>query len=130
MEQLASSSDTAAADPWLEAFADNVLDLAWAALERYQANHSGSAPYTLLRLRAAHPDDDSKQLAEKLSQKVGRAIRPDAVRQQLHRARVRFAEMLVRELADGLDQPSTDRIEEELVELGLYEHVRDVLPAD
>ena len=76
------------------------------------------------------PDAESEELAQKLGAKLGRSVRADAVRQQLRRARVRFAELLLEEVADGLDQATPDRIEDELISLGLFEHVRDLLPAD
>jgi hypothetical protein len=56
-----------------------------------------SASYTLLRLRADHPDHTSDQLAARFSSATGQTVRADAVRQKLRRARLRFAD-LVRDL--------------------------------
>ena len=117
-------------DPWLEGWRNNLLSIAWSKMEEYQSANPTSIAYTVLRLRAEHPGDDSKQLAEKLSEAVGRTIKPDTTRQQLRRARLRFAEMLVEEIADGLDQPDQTRVQEELISLGLYEHIKDALPDD
>ncbi|MEZ6097092.1 MAG: hypothetical protein R3C03_23195 [Pirellulaceae bacterium] len=50
------------------------------------------------------PEDSSTQLAERLSQAAGREIKADTTRQQLRRARVRFVEFLVSEIADGLQK--------------------------
>jgi hypothetical protein len=36
--------------------------------------------------------------------------------------------LLVEEVADGLADPSPDQVTDELIALGLYEHVRHVLP--
>jgi hypothetical protein len=107
-----------------------VLKLTWAELERYQRTHPGSIAFTLLRLRTDHAEDDSEALAARLSRKVARPFRADAMRQQLRRARLRFAELLVQEVANALDQPTPDDIEEELIALGLMEYVRDFLPPD
>lgn len=115
---------------WDDAWRQNVMDLAWARLQEHERTNAGSIAYTLLKLRGALPDASSNDLAEKLSEKLGKPVRADALRQQLRRARVRFAELLIEEIADGLDQPSADRIEEELISLGLFEHVRDLLPPD
>jgi len=116
--------------PWLSSWRRSVLDLAWAALEDYQRANKGNISYTLLRLRTEFPDDTSDELAQRLGKKLGRNVRADAVRQQIRRARVRFAELLVKEIADGLDNPTPDRIEDELVAVGLLDLVKDYLPAD
>jgi DNA-directed RNA polymerase specialized sigma24 family protein len=108
----------------------SMLDLTWSALEEYQRTHRGSIAWTLLRLRSDYPDDDSEQLAARLSKVLGRTYRADAVRQQLRRARLRFAEMLLEEIARSLDNPTPERVEEELIELGLMDYVRDLLPPD
>lgn len=115
-------------DPWLDGWRLNVLDLTWGALEQYERGRQGRIAFTLLRMRSKHPDDRSEQLAARLSEKLGHPVTAAAVRQQLRRARLRFAELLVQEIADGLDQATPDRIQDELVCLGLFEYVKDLLP--
>jgi RNA polymerase sigma factor (sigma-70 family) len=107
-----------------------VLDMAWKSLEEYQRQTPGNVSFTVLRLRADFPDDDSDQLAARLSAAAGKSCRADAMRQQLRRARVRFAQILLEEIARGLDDPSPERVEEELIETGLMPYVQDLLPAD
>jgi len=107
-----------------------VLDQAWKALERYEKGHPGSVAWTLLRLRADHPDADMEALAARLAEKTGRTLELPAVRQQLRRCRLRFAQALLEEVAAGLDEPTPQRVEEELRELGLLDYVGDFLPAD
>ena len=116
-------------DAWLAAWRGSVLDLAWKALQKEEETRAGTMPYTLLRLRTAHPGDTSERLAERLSKKMGKAVRADAVRQQLRRARLRFADLLISEIADNFDEPTPERIEDELVALGLLDFVRELLPA-
>lgn len=116
--------------PWEDVWTGNVLNLVWGRLQDYERTHEGSMAWSVLRLRADNPDDSSEQLAVKLSARCGHPVKADTTRQHLRRARVRFAEMLIEELADSIDQPNADRIEEELVALGLLEHVRGVLPAN
>jgi DNA-directed RNA polymerase specialized sigma24 family protein len=107
-----------------------VLELAWKALEEYQLSHPGSIACTVLRLRAQYPDDDSETLARRLGEKLGKPFSADALRQQLRRARVRFAQGLIEEVASGLNEPTPSRVEEELIEAGLMPYVRDFLPPD
>ena len=90
----------------------------------------GNVSYTLLRLRARYPDDDTGQLAGRLAGAVGRDYQLAAVRQQLRRARLRFAQLLVEEVSRSLDEPTPDRVEQELVDTGLMEYIRDFLPSD
>lgn len=119
------------ADPaWDEKWQSTVLANTWAALEHYQRTHRGSVAHTVLKLRVDHPDDDSPQQAERLSKAVGKAYNAAAARQQLHRARLRFAQMLLEEVSRSLDEPTPERVQEELVALGLMEYVREFLPPD
>jgi len=117
-------------DPWLGSWRRSVLELAFKALQQEDRQRPGSLAYTLLRMRADHPDDSSEQLAARLSKKTGTPIRADALRQKLRRARLQFADRLIAEIAGSLGDPTPERIEEELVALGLLEMVRDLLPAD
>lgn len=130
LNALADQNDDVEDDRWLVEWRQGVLDQAWSALERQQAQRAGNVDYTLLRLRADHPDDSSDQLAERLSRQLGEPIRPDAVRQKLRRARLRLVDLLIAEVAKGLNDPSPEKIEDELVALGLLEYLRELLPAD
>jgi RNA polymerase sigma-70 factor (ECF subfamily) len=114
-------------DRWLAQWRTSVLDLAWKALEEQDRSRPGSASYALLRLRTEHPDDSSEQLAARFSRAAGRTVRADAVRQKLRRARLQFADLLIEEISKGLHDPSPEKIEDELVALGLIDLVRDLL---
>jgi RNA polymerase sigma factor (sigma-70 family) len=116
------ADDEPAADPdeeWLAGWRRALLDNAWAALEEHQRARRGSVAHSVLRLAADHPDESSDRLAARLSELTGRPVRADAFRQQLARARRRFAELLVAEVARTVDDPTPDRLDEELCELGL-----------
>jgi RNA polymerase sigma factor (sigma-70 family) len=126
-----AASQPASDDPnWLSSWRQNALDLTWSALENFERSHPGSSAVVLLRLRAAHPEASSEELAARIAEKTGQSVTPEAVRQQLRRARVKFAELLIEEIADGLENASPDDVEEELAALGLVDYVRDLLPAD
>jgi len=113
---------------WTESWRRNILDIAWARLESFQDSKEGSVLYTALRLRSDHPDADSTKLAELISSEHVRDIPAATYRQNLRRARVRFAEYVVEEVANGMETPNQARIQEELIAVGLYEHIKDVLP--
>jgi RNA polymerase sigma factor (sigma-70 family) len=116
-----------AGDPWLASWQKTILDHTWGALKDFEKANPKNPAHTLLRLRTDFPDDTSEQLAEKLSKKTGSAIRPDACRQTLRRARLKFAELLVEEIRLGLDDPTPARVQEELAALELLDYVRDFL---
>ncbi len=125
-EKFQAESEAAWQATWQMA----VLNLAWRAIEAFEQTHAGSVAHTVLKLRAEYPDDDSEQLATRLSQVTGRTFAAPATRQQLRRSRLRFAQLLAEEVAHGLKDPAPANIEAELRELGLMEYVREFLPAD
>jgi RNA polymerase sigma-70 factor (ECF subfamily) len=131
LDQVAApAGPDAAEDQLVNTWRNELLRMTWEYLAEYERTHRGSVAHTLLRLRTEYPDDDSEQLAARLSEATGRRIRAEAARQQLRRARVRFAQLLLEELAWSLDDPTPQNVEEELIELGLMEYVRDFLPTD
>ena len=95
-----------------------LLARSWEALEVDQERGKHSY-YTVLRWRAEHPDATAAQLAAQLSQQGGRPFTEAGARQHLHRARVRFAELLRDEVARSLEGATPEQLEEELRELGL-----------
>lgn len=123
-QQLAEELDQV----WDNGWQQHVLSLAWRRLEEYENSHVGSIAFKVLKLRAEYPEESSEELAERLGAMLGKPVRADQTRQQLRRARVRFAELLITEVADMLPSPNPQRIQDELISLGLFEQIRDVLP--
>lgn len=97
-----------------------VLNAAWRELEGEEG-----LSYAVLRWRATNPDRPTTDLAEELTTRFGRPITAAGVRQTLHRARKRYAELLVVEVARSLgDGATADAVEQELTDLGLREYCR------
>jgi RNA polymerase sigma-70 factor (ECF subfamily) len=69
----------------------------------------------------------SPQLAEQLTARLGRPFTAAGVRQTLHRAREKFADLLLDELAHSLEYPQAEQLAQELVELGLLDYCRPAL---
>lgn len=115
---------------WVAEWRKSLLDLAWKALEQNERVQPGSVAFTVLHLRAEHPEDSSEELAARLSARLGRPVRADAARQQLRRARVKFADLLISEVANGLSDPTPEKIEDELTGVGLMDLMRELLPPD
>ncbi|HMF16259.1 MAG TPA: sigma-70 family RNA polymerase sigma factor [Gemmataceae bacterium] len=111
---------------FVESWCDELLARAWAALGAIEAQ-TGQPYHAVLRFRADHPRMRSPQLAEQLSARLGRSFTPSGVRQILHRAREKFAALLLDEVSHSLENPTTEKLEEELVELGLLDYCRPAL---
>ena len=109
-----------------ESWRDELLANAWEALAGAESK-GGPPHYTVLKFRADHPDLSSAEMADQLTRRGGRAQTPAGVRQALHRARDQFAARLIDEIANSLGENSLDRIEEELIDLGLFEYCREFL---
>jgi RNA polymerase sigma-70 factor (ECF subfamily) len=105
---------------------DTLLSRSWEALRACEKDQ-GQPFYTVLRFRADHPDLSSAQMAEQLSGPLGKPLTAAGVRKTLERARDRFADLLLDEIAQTLEVPNRDRLEEELIDLGLLEHCKAAL---
>ena len=121
-EPATSESDRAFLASWRE----ELLERAWLALQALEQK-TGSLFYTVLRFRAEHPELSGNDMAKQLSARVGRPLSPESVRQTLHRAREKFADLLLAEVGDSLDNRSTDALEQELLDLGLLSYCRSAL---
>ncbi len=103
-----------------------LLARAWKSLETFQVQ-TGRPLYLVLRLCADGARPTSLRLAEELSTRLGRPVSAVAARQLLHRARARFAKLLLDEVAQSLREPTRDRVGEELADLGLLSYCRPAL---
>jgi RNA polymerase sigma-70 factor (ECF subfamily) len=103
-----------------------LLNQAWKALEEGD-RASGQYLYPLLRYQADHPGAHAPEVAGWLSEHLGRPCTPEAVRQNLHRAREKFSRLLLEEVERSLGNPTLDEVEQELGELELLTFCRRAL---
>jgi RNA polymerase sigma-70 factor (ECF subfamily) len=66
-------------------------------------------------------------MAEQLGARLGRPVTSAGGRQTLHRARAKFADLLVAEVARSLETSAPDRIEQELLDLDLLRYCKPAL---
>lgn len=111
---------------FLISWRDDLLARAWVALQEAE-NASGQPFFTVLRFRADNPEASSQEMAERLSPLLGKEVTAAGIRQTLHRARDRFADQLLDEIAHAISDPTLESLEEELTELGLLEHCHPAL---
>lgn len=122
----ASSESSEADDEFTESWRSELLATAWKALEQLE-RESGQPYHTVLRFRAGHPDLRSEEMAGQLGTRLGKPLTAAALRQTLHRAREKFAEILVGEVSQTLADPTLADLEQELIDVGLHEYCRPAL---
>ncbi len=112
--------DDADEDPFAEVWRDELLKRTWDGLLRAE-QESGKVWFTILQLRVNHPEWRSAQLAETLSNEIGKEISTANVRVLLHRAREKFSALLIEAVAESVSSKAYADIEEELADLHLLE---------
>lgn len=115
---------------WILEWRECLLNRAWLTLEQHQNHSPANIYYTALRMAVADPTEDSETLAARAGTVLGRTITAETFRKQLSRARRLFAEYLLQEVTQSLDTTTPELVEDELLDLGLMEHVRNLLPSD
>lgn len=127
LPEPAADEPTAESDrQFLENWRGELLSRVWNALSEHQAK-TGQPFFAVLQFRAEHPDLRSEQMAQQLGPRLGKPVTAAAIRQTLHRAREKFAELLLDEVAQTLENPTVDQLEEELIDIGLHEYCRPAL---
>jgi RNA polymerase sigma-70 factor (ECF subfamily) len=110
--------DPASDQAFLAGWREMLIERTWEALARVE-QETGQPYFALLRLKADQPELRAAGIAEQMSQRLGRAISDMAIRKTLQRARERFAELLLDEVARSIGSTRREDIEEELGELDL-----------
>jgi len=126
-EPSAAADEPALSDEdFLASWRNELLGRAWTALAQHE-KHNSQPFHTVLQYRAAHPETRSEQMAEELSSQMGKPVNAAWVRQTLHRAREKFAEILLDEVVQTLRGPTMNDLEQELIDIGLIEYCRPAL---
>ena len=110
-------------DLWRRQWTECLLDRAWEHLDRFQYSRADSIAHDVLRYATENPDQSVAQAARTLGDTLRRDITPDAYRQQLSRARKRFAEYLIAEIRQTLSSPDEANVRDEAAALGLSRYV-------
>lgn len=111
---------------FLTTWRDELLMRTWAALAAAD-EAKGQSFHAVLRFRAEHRDMPSHEMAEQLSQLLGKALTANGVRKTLERARDRFEDLLLDAIADELCDPTVDNLEAELIDLNLLDYCKSAL---
>jgi RNA polymerase sigma factor (sigma-70 family) len=111
---------------FLETWRNELLAHSWKELAHVQ-QQTGQPFHAVLRFRVEHPDLNSTQMAERLTESLGKPVSAASVRQTLHRARAKLIHLLLQEVAHTLENPTVDQLEQELLDLGLLDYCRAAL---
>jgi RNA polymerase sigma-70 factor (ECF subfamily) len=103
-----------------------LLGRAWERLAADEAAN-GRLFHTVLRWRVEHPQEPAARLAGELQARSGKILTEGSIRVTLHRARERFADLLLDEVARSLQSADPERIEQELIDLDLFTYCRPAL---
>lgn len=113
---------------FLAGWRKTLLDRAWDGLRAAEAE-SGTPYHTALRARSEFPDESSVALAARLTER----LRPAApftdagVRKLLQRGREMLVDLVVAETARSIPTDDRDRLEQELIVLGLHGYCKPAL---
>lgn len=111
---------------FIQSWREELLSRTWKALSA-EEERTGKPWNTILRIRVSDPAASSEELAEAISLATGKSTTAGAARVSVHRARARFAHLLIDVVAESLESPSFEDLEAELIELGLIDYCQDVL---
>jgi RNA polymerase sigma factor (sigma-70 family) len=111
---------------FLKGWREELLARAWEALADFESQ-TGQLYHTMLHYKTRHPEESSAAMAEQLSARLGKKINAPAVRQTIHRAREKFADLLLDEVARSLAASDKEQLGQELAELGLLAYCQDAL---
>lgn len=117
-------------EAFVQSWREDLLARTWERLADHERT-TGQPFHSALRLRATLPNEvRSQDLAAKLSEQLGKPFTAANVRQIIHRARTRFAELLVEEVRESLHDPSDETLLDELTDLQIYKYCKPALEPD
>lgn len=117
------ANGSAETDPlWRDSWREELLAHTWAALAEAQPTL-----FAVLVLRVQYPDMPSPEMAKNLTTQLGRPFSPGNIRVSLSRAREKFADLLVTEVAHSLEESTPAELLQELRELELLQYCGDAL---
>lgn len=96
-----------------------ILERAFNRLETFEAATPKNRYATVFRLRHDNPEASIEELTAEFSRTIGMAVRPEAFRKTLQRARMKFFELLQQELRETIHPATPEDIEDEINDLGL-----------
>ncbi len=101
------------------AWRESLMQGAWSRLQQLQVQ-TGKPYFDVLQARVKHPALTTSQLLQRLADEEVVVPQGSAFRVFLHRARRRFAALMLEQVTASMENPTDEAIELELIELGLH----------
>jgi DNA-directed RNA polymerase specialized sigma24 family protein len=117
-----ADSNADSEDPFLPCWREQLLESTWEAL--LQANPRYHA---VLRLQVEHPELSAAQVAEQFTAQMGAPYNAAWVRKTLQRARDKYADLLLEEVAQSLPGVTAEALRQELHDIDLLRYCRTAL---
>lgn len=118
-DQIDFTTWTVDAASWREHWRTAVLARCWRALERIEHKDASQPLYSVLRAAAAYPRETAEMLAIRINTQSDLVVDAAAIGQLLPQARQAFAQLLLTEVRETLDQGDSEAVQAELQALGL-----------
>ena len=109
-------------DSFALAWREEVMDRTWNSLLQQRP-----AYHALLRVRVDCPQLSSREIADRYVAEQSKPMTSANVRKTLQRAHIKFADLLVEEVATSLEQPDVRLLNLELSELDLLKYCRSAV---
>lgn len=113
-------------DAFIASWRADLLERVWRMMEAEQLR-SGKPYHTVLLVRVQNPEVRSPELAELVGEVLKKPMKAGAVRVLLHRAREKFGEMLLDEVENSLTSATSEAVEQELIDLDLWQYCKPAL---
>lgn len=107
---------------FLASWREELINRSWQALEKAKP-----AYHVVLLFHVQQPEAAASEAAAQLTAHFGKSFTADHARVVLHRARHKFGDLLLAEVAESLESPTEDQLLHELEALGLRKLCVDAL---
>ena len=117
-----------AEEQFVRSWREELFSRAWSALAADEQER-GQPYFTVLMFRTQNPKATSVEMVRRLTDELRpqHPLTETGVRKTLQRARAKFADLLIEDVAYSLGNPTADELEQELIELELLAYCRSAL---
>ncbi len=114
---------------WISHWRGELLARVWRELERDEHQDLSRPLYTILKATTAHPRETAQMLAIRINTESDIAVEPATIQTLIAPARKRFAELVLQEVSQTLEDRTDAAVMTELQAIGLAEPVEKWLSA-
>jgi hypothetical protein len=104
---------------WIGFWREGLLERAWRSLEREEHAEPGSPVFSVLHCSTANPQSSPSMLVVQIASETGAKTDEATVQATLPLARALFAQLVADEVAETLENPTSEDVKREISQLGL-----------